>query len=121
MSGFVQCLKAQLRITKAKLTNTHTLRNTLHTPTQSSRYIKHMSNTNYTNNTPDHIATTRCDSCGRHGPAVLLSDNNHPGVIVLAECAACNGPAFEDQSRYDIETWLAGGQIYLGAPDQGPQ
>lgn len=31
--------------------------------------------------------------------------------------------SFKDstQARYDIETWLAGGQIYLGAPDQGPQ
>ena len=120
MYGFVQSLKAQLLITKAKPANTHTLRNTLHTPTQSSRYIKHMSIAS-TNNTPDYLATARCDSCGRHGPTVILCDNNHPGVIVLAECAACNGPAFEDQARFDIETWLAGGQIYLGAPDQGPQ
>ena len=74
-----------------------------------------------TNTTPDYLTTTRCDSCGRHGPAVILCDIKHAGDRVLAECAACNPPAFEDQSRFDIETWLAGGQIYLGSPDVGPQ
>lgn len=69
-----------------------------------------------TNNTPDYLATTRCDSCGRTGPAVILCDNNHNGQRVAAECAGCNPAAFEDQARYDIETWLAGGQIYLGVP-----
>ena len=69
-----------------------------------------------TNNTPDHLTTTRCDSCGRHGPAVLLCDNDHPGTTILAECAACNPAAFEDQARYDINMWLTGGDIYLGKP-----
>lgn len=75
-----------------------------------------MTNTNTSNNTPDHITTTRCDSCGRHGPAVLLCDNDHPGTIILAECAGCNPAAFEDQARYDINMWLTGGDIYLGKP-----
>lgn len=69
-----------------------------------------------TNNTPDYLTTTRCDSCGLHGPAVILCDNNANGQRVTAECARCNASAFEDQARFDIDAWLAGEQIYLGVP-----
>jgi hypothetical protein len=60
--------------------------------------VKHMDDINY-------IGTTTCDSCNRHGPAVVYHDH---GVPVLAQCEGCQPDGFEAVARRDIDEWLMG-------------
>jgi hypothetical protein len=51
----------------------------------------------------NYIETTTCDSCGRHGPAVVYHD-----VPILAQCEGCDPNGFDAVARRDIDEWLAG-------------
>jgi hypothetical protein len=56
--------------------------------------------------TLDHIATDRCDSCGAKAPGTMFHSYGTP---VLFTCKTCDPANFEYHARQQIDNWLAGG------------
>ena len=51
------------------------------------------------------IKSDVCDSCGRHGPTVLTTEN---GGAIFGICQACDSETFAAVAQKQIDAWLAG-------------